>query len=83
MFSLCTIFEEWFIDDIAYPPFKKGQKVNLSFDMFLHNFEITGEEVYAFDQIKNAEYNFSGKVIYKHNNVIVIDRFIWSTFQKY
>jgi len=73
MISLCAIFEEWFIDDGAYPPFKKGQKVNLSFAMFLHNHEITIEEGYAFNQIKNAEYSFSGKVIYKHNHVIIID----------
>jgi hypothetical protein len=73
MFSLCTIFEEWFIDDGGYPPLKKGQKVNLSFEMFLHNFEIVGEEVFTFDQIKNAEYSFSGRVIYKHAHIIIID----------
>jgi len=73
MFSLCTIFEEWLIDDGGYPPLKKGQKVNLSFEMILHNFKIAWEEVYSFDQIKNAEYSFSGKIIYKHYNVIVID----------
>ena len=75
MINLCAIFEEWLIEDGGYPPFKKGQKVNLSFEMCLHNYEIAGEEVYAFDQIKNAEYRFSGKVIYKHNNVIIIDNY--------
>jgi len=80
MISLCAIFEEWLIDDGAYPPFKKGQKVNLSFEMSLHNFEITGEEIYAFNQIKNAEYSFSGKVIYKHNRVIIIDTLSFKFF---
>jgi hypothetical protein len=80
MFTLCTIFEDWFINDGSYPPLKKGQKVNLSFSMHLHNYEIAGEELYSFEQIKNAEYSFSGKIIYKHYNVIVIDTLSFKFF---
>ena len=73
MISLCAVFEEWYIPDGGYPPLKKGQKVNLSFKMFYHDYEITGEELYVFEQIKNAEYNFSGRIIYKYSDIIVVD----------
>jgi len=62
MISLCAVFEDWYIFDGGYPPLKKGQKVNLSFKMFYRDYEITGEGLYVFEQIKNGEYNFAGKM---------------------
>jgi len=73
MISLCATFEDWLICDGDYPPLAKGQKVNFSFKVFQKDYEIVEEELYVFDQIKRSEYNFSGKIIYKYGNIIVVD----------
>jgi len=73
MVSLCATFEGWLIFDGDYPPLAKGQKVNLSFKMFCRDYEITGEELFVFEQIKHSEYKFSGKIIYKYYEKIVVD----------
>jgi hypothetical protein len=73
MISLCATFEDWLIIDGDYPPLAKGQKVNFSFKIFQKDYEIVEKELYIFDKIKHSEYSFSGKIIYKCDNIIVVD----------
>jgi hypothetical protein len=73
MLSICSTFEEWYIEDGNYPPLKKGDKVNLSFNMQIKNIEIIEDEIYNFNKIKYSEYEFSGKVIYNYSSIIIID----------
>jgi len=73
MLSICSTFEEWYIEDGNYPPLNKGDKVNLSFYMQIKNIEIIEDEIYNFNKIKYSEYKFSGKVIYNYDNIIIID----------
>ena len=73
MLSICSTFEEWYIEDGNYPPLNKGDKVNLSFSMQIKNIEIIEDEIYNFNKIKYSEYEFSGKVIYNYDNILIID----------
>ncbi|MDR2151238.1 MAG: hypothetical protein LBO72_00300 [Helicobacteraceae bacterium] len=74
MQSICAVLEEWVIQDGNYPILRKSDKVNLSFYIEIYEFEAkTREEKYLFERIKYAEYNFSGKVIYKKRDLIVVD----------
>ncbi|MDR2151981.1 MAG: hypothetical protein LBO72_04085 [Helicobacteraceae bacterium] len=74
MRSICAVFEEWVMGDGNYPVLCKKDKVNLSFYIRAYDFEVkTNEKIYLFEQIKHAEYNFSGKVIYKLPDLIVVD----------
>jgi hypothetical protein len=58
---------------------KKGEKINVSFNISSKDFEIVNKEMYKFKQIKYSEYDFYGKIIYKysksdhHSSIIVID----------
>jgi len=73
MLSLCAVFEDWLLEDGTYPPLEKGQKVNLSFWIDLNEIKIEENNIYEFEQIKYSEYNFCGKIIYKHPNHIIFD----------
>jgi len=73
MISLCATFEDWLIIDGDYPPLVKGQKVNLSFKVFTRDYRIVDEELYSFEQTKHSEYSFSGKIIYKYFDIIIVD----------
>jgi len=75
MLSICSTFEEWYIENGNYPPLKKGDKVNFSFSMQLKNIEIIENEIYSFNKIKYSEYEFSGKVIYNYDNIIIINTY--------
>lgn len=58
------IFETWHIPDGNYPPLHKGQSVKLSFE--LEFYALSKAPVPAeskFEQIKDAEYRFAGKVL--------------------
>jgi hypothetical protein len=73
MLSLCAMFEDWLIEDGDYPPLEKGQNVNLSFRVFSDNIKVEKNNIYVFDQKKYSKYNFSGKIIYKNLDIIIVD----------
>jgi hypothetical protein len=73
MLSLCADFEDSLTDDTSFPSLKNGDKVSLSFYVRSNNFEISNEAEYFFKKIEYSEYNFSGKVIYKHSTLIILD----------
>lgn len=78
MRKLCAIFEDWFLGDGIYPPFRKGQQQQLSFMLRLLTSAQTGSRRCYFTQLQDAEYVFGGRIIrhYElHNNrqLVVID----------
>jgi hypothetical protein len=76
---LYTTFETWLVEDGNYPYLKKGDKINISFQILSNDFEIVNKKMYNFKQIKYSEYDFYGKIIYKyskpdhHSSIIIID----------
>jgi hypothetical protein len=65
--------ETWVIEDGNYPLLNKNDKLNIAFNMEPYSIEIIENGNYLFEQIKYSEYNFCGKIIYKHSNIIVVD----------
>jgi hypothetical protein len=62
--KLTAIFELWHISDGNYPPFHKGQLVNLSFKLFTTNIEKADSQTLEyFEHLGDAVYRFSGKVL--------------------
>lgn len=62
--QLTAVFETWHIGDGNYPPLAKQQLVSLSFEIeaeVLSKSTSTGEG--WFEQIKDAEYRFEGRVL--------------------
>jgi hypothetical protein len=62
--QLTAVFETWHIGDGNYPPLRKGQLVNLSFELEPHSLsKSTSLNDSKFAQIKDAEYSFVGTVL--------------------
>jgi hypothetical protein len=62
--QLTAVFETWHIGDGNYPPLRKGQLVNLSFELEPHSLsKSTSLKDSKFEQIKDAEYSFAGTVL--------------------
>lgn len=62
--QLTAVFETWHIGDGNYPPLRKGQLVNLSFELEPHSLsKSTSLNDSKFEQIKDAEYSFAGTVL--------------------
>lgn len=77
MEKICVTFEEWYIGDGTYPPLTKGQNVNLAFYIQPYEKTFTTNSTYLLKQLKNSDYEFSGKIIRdfqdSDNRVIVVD----------
>jgi hypothetical protein len=80
--NLWAILEEWVIEDGNYPSFRKNDKTNLAFYVEPYNFNITANAKQLFEQIKYAEYNFCGKIIYKYKSIIVADTGIFRFYME-
>jgi hypothetical protein len=62
--QLTAVFETWHIGDGNYPPLRKGQLVNLSFELEPHSLsKSTFLKDSKFEQIKDADYSFAGMVL--------------------
>jgi len=62
--QLTAVFETWHIGDGNYPPLRRGQLVNLSFELEPHSLsKSTFLKDSKFEQIKDAEYSFAGMVL--------------------
>jgi hypothetical protein len=77
MDTLCATFEEWYLGDGTYPPLHKGEKVNLSFYVNPADKTIKPKGDYLFEQVKNSDYRFCGKVIRNYTDlnkqIIIVD----------
>lgn len=65
MFKICTIFEDWLIEDGSYPELHTGQKINLTLSLEVGNnhFKVVKAKKNYFKKIKYSEYSFCGKII--------------------
>jgi hypothetical protein len=74
--KLTAIFEEWHLGDGNYAPLRKGQIVNLSFEIELTSIETTDGEMQATDmgQIDEGMYQFCGRVlrVYEDSSDIIV-----------
>lgn len=61
--NLTAIFESWHVDDGNYPPFDKGQLVNLSFELEPRKMEeVSLSFPESFEHLGNGEYRCCGTV---------------------
>ena len=57
----------------SYSTVKKGDKVNLSFSLLSFNTTISKEKIYLFENNNSGISKFSGEIIYKGLNFVVVD----------
>ena len=61
--NLTAVFESWHIGDGNYPPFNKGQLVNLSFELEPRRFEaVSLSNPECFEHLGNGDYRCCGTV---------------------
>jgi hypothetical protein len=60
---IAAIFEQWYIGDGTYPPFRKNQLVNLAFEMYPERLTVDEGRAATLKHAGNAEYEFSGTVL--------------------
>jgi hypothetical protein len=61
--ELTAVFETWHLGDGNYPRLHKGQLVKLSFELEPSSLSKSSATVRKFEQIKDAEYKFTGSVL--------------------
>jgi hypothetical protein len=67
--KLTAIFALWHLGDGNYPPFRKGQLVNLSFQLFPTNIEKSDSVVSEyFEHLGDGVYRFAGRVLKSYGN---------------
>jgi hypothetical protein len=67
--KLTAFFALWHLGDGNYPPFHKGQLVNLSFQLFPTNIEkLTLKTAEYFEHLGDAVYRFSSKVLHNYGD---------------
>ncbi len=76
MIKVCTMFEDWLIEDGTYPELHKGQKIKFNLTLEIKdNYKIFKEhkETY-YKQESYSEYSFCGKVLSDKNYVSIGDK---------
>lgn len=61
--DLCAVFETWHLADGNYPPLKRGQLVNLSFEIEPDALALADKTAPRFHHCGQAEYEFTGVVL--------------------
>jgi hypothetical protein len=62
--KLTAVFESWHIGDGNYPPLKRGQQVNLSFEINPSDIEqADSDQAESFVHLGGGEYEFTGTVL--------------------
>jgi hypothetical protein len=72
--KISAIFESWYISDGNYPPLKKGELVNLSFELAPDRLaRVSASESENMIQISDAEYQFCAKVLRIYDDLTVVE----------
>jgi hypothetical protein len=72
--ELFAVFETWHLGDGNYPPLKKGQLVNLSFEVDPEELTLSNGDAFAeFQHLRQARYQFAGTVLRVYANSISMD----------
>lgn len=75
MIKVCTMFEDWLIEDGTYPELHKGQKIKFNLTLEIKgDYKIIKEhkEIY-YKQLSYSEYSFCGKVLSDKNYINIGD----------
>lgn len=71
--NLTAVFESWHIGDGNYPPLRKGQAVNLSFELEPSKIEEASLDIpESFESLENAEYRFCGTVVRVYEGLMIL-----------
>jgi len=75
MQKICTIFEDWLIEDGSYPELHKGQKINVSLCLEVrNNYKKVSEHKEGYlKRKKYSKYSFSGKILSKNYYISIGD----------
>ena len=72
--DLTAIFESWHIGDGNYPPLRKGEVVNLSFELEPRKIEeATLDAPERFESLECAEYRFCGTVVRVYEQLVILE----------
>jgi hypothetical protein len=64
---LIAVFDSWYIPDGNYPPLRKGQRVNLSFEAYPVNLDAAeASDSRLFENFENAQCSFVAEVIRRY-----------------